>query len=250
MSFILDALKKSESERQRQSGPALFEVKVAPPRGRFAPWAVLLGALLMVNLVIVAWLALRSPRSERTPAVAAPLAAAGPVAAPPAQQVPYPPTAPASVAAGASEKSAAATSPLAEPPPQAVASRQAGVPVAVPAGEPREAAPATEGAAAADDYAPAVESQGGARPMGSVTRSTESGLPTYQDAAAVPGAGLPELRLDLHVFAAKPADRFVLINMTKLREGDSLPQGVHVDNITPDGAILSYHGTRFVLMHE
>ena len=29
MSFILDALKKSESDRQRQSAPALFEVKVA-----------------------------------------------------------------------------------------------------------------------------------------------------------------------------------------------------------------------------
>ena len=34
MSFILDALKKSESDRQRQSGPALFEVKVAAPRTR------------------------------------------------------------------------------------------------------------------------------------------------------------------------------------------------------------------------
>jgi hypothetical protein len=32
MSFILDALKKSETDRQRENGPALFEVKVAPPR--------------------------------------------------------------------------------------------------------------------------------------------------------------------------------------------------------------------------
>ena len=39
MSFILDALKKSETDRQRASAPALFEVKVATPRlekvGRF-----------------------------------------------------------------------------------------------------------------------------------------------------------------------------------------------------------------------
>ena len=34
MSFILDALKKSENERQKASGPALFEVKVAPPASR------------------------------------------------------------------------------------------------------------------------------------------------------------------------------------------------------------------------
>ena len=32
MSFILDALKKSETDRQRQNGPALFEVTVAPPK--------------------------------------------------------------------------------------------------------------------------------------------------------------------------------------------------------------------------
>jgi len=32
MSFILDALKKSETDRQRQATPALFEVKVAAPR--------------------------------------------------------------------------------------------------------------------------------------------------------------------------------------------------------------------------
>ena len=38
MSFILDALKKSENDRQRQSGPALFEVRVAPPRTRCWLW--------------------------------------------------------------------------------------------------------------------------------------------------------------------------------------------------------------------
>ena len=40
MSFILDALKKSETDRQRQSAPALFEVKVAAPRRRFPLWAI------------------------------------------------------------------------------------------------------------------------------------------------------------------------------------------------------------------
>jgi general secretion pathway protein B len=248
MSFILDALKKSESERQRQSGPALFEVKVAQPRGRFAPWAVLLGALLMVNLVIVAWLALRSPRTVKAvPAVASTAPASTTVMPPP----PSSPSAGGAVPAGAG--SAPATQGFTAPP----ASAQ----VTVPASEPPETSAARamsapgdgtpEAGATADDYAPAVDPPAGAgKPVGSATRATESGLPTYQDAAAAPGAGIPELRLDLHVFAAKPADRFVFINMVKLREGESLPQGVHVDNITPDGAILSYHGSRFVLMRE
>src|SRR5215472_18335021 len=61
MSFILDALKKSESDRQRQSGPAFFEVKVAPPRTRLPRWAIAIAALLVINLGIVMWMLLRHP---------------------------------------------------------------------------------------------------------------------------------------------------------------------------------------------
>src|ERR1700739_412574 len=61
MSFILDALKKSETDRQRQNGPALFEVRVAPPRNGLPLWAIGLAVLLAVNLVIVAWVPLRRP---------------------------------------------------------------------------------------------------------------------------------------------------------------------------------------------
>jgi len=59
MSFILDALKKSETDRQRQSGPALFEVKVAQPKAGFPIWAIAIVALLVINMVIVGWLLLR-----------------------------------------------------------------------------------------------------------------------------------------------------------------------------------------------
>src|SRR3954470_7436939 len=59
MSFILDALKKSETDRQRQTGPALFEVKVAPPKAGFPVWAVAIVVLLAINMVIVGWLLLR-----------------------------------------------------------------------------------------------------------------------------------------------------------------------------------------------
>ena len=55
MSFILDALKKSESDRQRQSSPALFEVKVAAPRRRFPSWAIGLAVLLAINIAILTW---------------------------------------------------------------------------------------------------------------------------------------------------------------------------------------------------
>ena len=50
MSFILDALKKSEAERQRQAGPALLEMRVVRPRRRIPVWVWIGGgALLLVS---------------------------------------------------------------------------------------------------------------------------------------------------------------------------------------------------------
>src|ERR1700741_38813 len=69
MSFILDALKKSETDRQRQSAPALFEVKVAAPRRRLPLWAVGLAVLLGVNVLVLAWVLLR-PAAPAEPVAA------------------------------------------------------------------------------------------------------------------------------------------------------------------------------------
>src|SRR5438874_11784113 len=85
MSFILDALKKSESDRQRQSGPALFEVKLAPPRTGLPPWGLAVGALLLVNLGVVMWMLLRHAATPApgTPPIAAAGASARPLPPPP-----------------------------------------------------------------------------------------------------------------------------------------------------------------------
>jgi general secretion pathway protein B len=226
MSFILDALKKSESDRQRQSGPALFEVKVAAPRTGLPLWAIAIAGLLAVNLGIVMWMLWRHPATRTAatdagPPPLAPAAAAAPQAAaagPPAAGATTPAPAPASV-----------------PPP-------APSPVLVP--DPG----ATSGSDNPEDYAPATEPA--PLPGSHVRRGTADGVPLYQDAAATPGTRIPQLRLDLHVFALRPQDRFVMINMHKLREGDSLPEGVRVDRITPEGAVLSYSGSQFLLSRD
>jgi hypothetical protein len=67
MSFILDALKKSENDRQRQSGPALFEVRVAPPRSKLPLLAIVIVSLLVVNLGVVGWIMLRKPATAAVP---------------------------------------------------------------------------------------------------------------------------------------------------------------------------------------
>jgi general secretion pathway protein B len=281
MSFILDALKKSETDRQRQNGPALFEVKVAPPRNGLPLWAIGLAVLLAVNLVIVAWVLLRRPATAEV-ATAAPAQASSsppqPLQPPPPMttyQQPrglgsqgYPPQqqqapgVPQAGMPGAPQGQAMAPGPNTVPvggtAPTAPVGQTAGYPPGGAQQVPATAAPGgsvAQGEAGAeklnpDDYAPATDA-GPAAPFGNhVSKNTSSGVPLYQDAALAPGAHIPELRLDLHVFAAKPQERFVMINMHKLHEGDTLPEGVHVESITPEGAVLSKDGTRFLLPRD
>jgi general secretion pathway protein B len=237
MSFILDALKKSESDRQRQNGPALFEVRVAPPRTRLPLWAIAVALLLALNLGVVMWMLLRHQGHASTPiaTTAAPAAAPASLAATPPVPV-VATSAPAGAGAAPAVSTSSPSAPAAVPP------------AAVP--PPAAAAPATTAEATnAEDYAPAEEPAPSG--LGShVRRGTASGLPLYQDLSSTPGTQLPQLRLDLHVFAAHPEERFVMINMHKLREGDTLPEGVHVDSITPEGAVLTFNGSRFLLPRD
>jgi general secretion pathway protein B len=71
---------------------------------------------------------------------------------------------------------------------------------------------------------------------------------TGEDYAAVAAAtGLPELTVDLHIYATEPARRAVFINGHRYTRGARLAEGPLVEDITPDGALLSYRGHRFLL---
>ncbi len=219
MSFILDALKKSENDRQRSTGPALFEVRVAPPRSRFPIWAIAVGVLLVVNLGVVAWLVLRTNQPAAV--------AQAPVPTPaPSAPTPAAPPAPA----------------LAEP---------ASVTFPQRAGEQTVPEEVPDEGFVNEDYAPAEEpAVDNGRPVPSVQRGSVAGLPTYEKANSQAGGRIPELRMDMHVFSPKPQDRFVFVNMRKLKEGETLPEGVRVETITNDGAILSWQGSKFTLERE
>jgi general secretion pathway protein B len=310
MSFILDALKKSENDRQRQSGPALFEVRVPPPKSRFPLLAVAIVSLLVVNLGVVGWLMLRKPAEAAVPAAAQPQAPAGnPPAAgnvpangfpPPAAQpnaqyagqpgVQLPPQgsaapgyvpgyngappqgygpngAPANGFNGGNYNGAQGNVPnngygpppqgaFGQPNPNGYPQQQPGnyqqpnTGAFPPGGALQDPILAEDGEPSLnpDDYAPAREPAPPGSGAGRVVRSTATGLPTYAEAAT--RTQIPELHMDLHSYAPDPAKRFVLINMKRLYEGQSLPDGVKVESITNDAAIMSYNGTRFVLDSE
>ena len=64
MSFILDALKKSENERQRQVGPSLADVRVVRRNAERPWWVVAVAALLVINLGVLAIVLLRDGDAE------------------------------------------------------------------------------------------------------------------------------------------------------------------------------------------
>jgi general secretion pathway protein B len=234
MSFILDALKKSETDRQRQASPALFEVKVAAPRRKFPLWAVGLAVLLGVNMLALAWVLMRKPDAPAQTAAATPPPAAqvavpgnqpGMVTVPATVTIPTTVQIPASAAPAITVGEASQVPPLAEEP-----LLEGSEPAVPPDYDAR-------------DYRPAIT----AEQAGAIARARRNGeLPT-RDEVLAGGSQIPDLRLDLHVYDANPANRFVFINMRKLKEGESLPEGVRVDQITPQGAEMSFRGKRFML---
>jgi general secretion pathway protein B len=235
VSFILDALKKSENDRQRQTSPALFEVKVAAPRRRFPLWAIGLAVLLGVNVVVLAWLLMRQP-AEHTAAAGATNAPAASTAVVPAGDAPgrmvtltMPADSASTVTVSPNHPDAGVIAPS-EAPPLAEEPLLSGSEPSVP--------PDYD----ANDYAPALTTA----QANEVAARRAGSVPSREEVLAQ-GTQLPDLRLDLHVFAPNPADRFVFINMRKLREGESLPEGVRVEAITLGGAELSYRGKRFSL---
>jgi general secretion pathway protein B len=279
MSFILDALKKSESERQRQNGPSLYEVRATTPRMRLPLWAVAIVVLLGVNLSIVTWMLLHRQSAAQAAATETPAAGMSGTQHPPAGYAQAP--------AGGPWQSAAPQQPMvpqqamAQPgmtPPQGASQPAIQQPGTYP--NPQAAYPPNTGGmpptanaspsyppavagtgsgdnagadaspepagASPDDYAPAVEQAPGSL-SSHVRRATESGLPLYPDSDVASAAGLPVLHLDFWVYSVSPQERFVLINMHRLREGDSGPEGERVEAITTDGAVISRGGSKYFL---
>lgn len=235
MSFILDALKKSENERARQNGPALLEARVLPPRSGVPAWAIAVGAILVANLAVLTWVVLRTS-SAPAPAPAAVAPQAAPVAAPAAAATPFPqqPNSPAPANAAP-----------ANPPPPTVAAP----PSYAPSSPPSSAAVVNPA-----DYAPARPAASTPpRPSAPPARPATSGygldptLPSASDLTAS-GSGLPAMRLSLHAYADDPAERYVLINSQRLREGETMSEGARVEAIAPEGVLMSWRGQRFRLM--
>ena len=215
MSFILDALKKSEAERKRQDAPGLASIPAAKQDSSSSKWIWIIAGLLTVNVVVLTVVVLK-PWGE-TLSETTPQPQAGAIERP-VQTAPEPVS--RSAATGGESVATAALQ---------------------PATDPVDAAPAAT-VAIADNTPPApVSRTGPAEP---------SSLPTFDELRSAGRLQLPDLHVDIHVYSGQPADRFVFVNMTKYRENAKLTEGPVVTRITPDGVELDYLGTAFLLPRE
>jgi general secretion pathway protein B len=256
MSFILDALKKSEIERQRQTVPGLMDSGPVQPRARFPLWAVALVALLGINLIVLMVVLTRGIGGA--PAVPAPRAALSTSLTQnpaPAAVEHFSPldTAPAAAPVYAPEIPAAG-----EPVPGG-ASVPGGATASVPA-----AADGIAGRGATATPAPTVHPSIAANGSAGARvphrrdpvltdgdyKADEEVLPSITEINLAGQQALPDLHLDVHVYATDPSDRFVYINMRKYHEGATLQEGPVLERIRRDGVILNYQGLRFVLPRQ
>jgi len=233
VSLILDALRRADSERERERGavPGLHaqQVAVAPlsPRPAGVPpwlWVVIVAALGLL-LALAAWFVARGGMS---PQVAAPAVAQLPAAPVPAPAVPAmpPPSAQAAIAAPALPgASAAEAQPVAEPAPW----------------------PAADGSRRADVATPAAPLPAGE------ARAAQSGAAAPVEAPVTPREQLPEnLRAQLpplavggSIYSSNPPDRSVIIDGRILRENDRLAADLTLEQIRPKSAVLRFRGYRF-----
>ena len=223
MSLILEALKKSEAERQRQSGPTLLEVRIAKPQRRYPIWALVVGALLAVNMILLLVFVLRRPSAAGQESASAPLATA------PAAPTTLPPV-------------AAPALPSSTPAPVAASSANANVGAAAD-NTPTLSDDAGGAAQNPADDQPAVARTSGGMKIQRDESAGYSSLPSYSDV----NGDMPDLRLDLHVYAEQPRDRYALINMQTVHEGDTLREGARVLAITREGVALDLRGQQFML---
>jgi general secretion pathway protein B len=246
MSLILEALRKSEAERQVGRAPGLMTPMSTPRRRSTAPlW--LFAAVLLLAAAGAGWWFGRPAAPVTTPMLQPVPAAVDEAVPPPSigdESAPRPaapqgvgdairpvpdarpaaPAAPAPAVLRRDPAPAAAPAPAAVPPPAAVVP-PAPAPLPVPPAAIDHAA-----TAAPDAIAPALEA-----------------LPGLHAIDADRRGRLPPLRMSLHMYADAVENRFVLIDGRRYGEGMVIEPGLEVAEIRRDGVVIAVDGQRVLL---
>lgn len=231
MSYILDALRRAEAERERERGavpgvhtqPAVVPDAAERARPRLpAWWGLAAGGLLGGALVAALWWVGRAPAPATPASLASPSLSPSPSPSPSAQApVPAPPAAPVVSATPMPPVVAVAPSPA----PLAVVS----APVAAASPAPPPSAPAA------------------APPAESVAAPLPAKPQPWSELTAEQRREWPALAVGGAIYSDNAASRFVMINGQVVREGEAAAPGVTVERIGPKSAVLRFKDRRVEL---
>ncbi|MDY6815147.1 MAG: general secretion pathway protein GspB [Pseudomonadota bacterium] len=224
MSYILDALRKSETERRQGKVPDLgqqVQLIHRPKKKRSSSAAVWIALALLVNaavLAVVLW-----PDK-------------GLIATPSQQQGPA--TVKKDVAIGASREAPAG---VPEPVSQATADDWVAETGEAEDPEPR-AAPAPRVSEKPTIIVPSVSASDGNPVLPEVESSGR--VPHLVELPLSFQKSIPDLTFNSHLYSSDPSSSRVMINDHYLRAGDTF-SGLTVERITKDGVVLSRRGQLF-----
>ena len=231
MSYILDALKKADQERTLGEVPDLEAAHWGERRSkRSYRWVWVLGALLLINGALLVMLLGYDDADDSSGD-----GLSGPTDSLPVTPVP-----------GADSVTA--------PPPREMARPRE--PVYVPPSVPaRPATPVKQAPPPAlqaetisnQPVSPAIApSPAFVRPPAPAPKPVKaSGVPEWNELSLEFRSGFTLPHLDVHVYSDNPEKRFILVDLQKFREGDTLGSGAVLEEILPGSIQLYYQGTRF-----
>lgn len=224
MSYILEALKKAQAERQLGNAPTVHApvpsyAAAGASDARRWPWmvgAVLAGAVLAAGLLW--WL--RAPDSV------------APVAAPAARSAPAAANAPAPAVAAAPVPVPRPPVVVAPSPPVAavVAPRATPVPVSAPDPVPVPVPVPVPAPAPAPAPAPV---------------NSDDALPLFMQLAPEVQRSIPRVVFGGYIYSPDPAERLLLVDNVLRHEGEEVAAGLVLERLLPKSAILNYRGLRY-----
>ena len=231
MSYILEALKKAQAERQLGNAPTIHApppMYAAPERAQGANRRTLmigvgLGVLLVVAAALV-WLRQGGEQPVQLAGASAPAPVATPAPTPAPVVAVAPPAAPALAPAPVQRDAA----PVAAKP----------APAPVKASEPpRPAAP----------VAPAVEPVR-VNPESAPVAAAPAGDDSLRSLQQLPEAlrrEIPPVAFGGYIYSPTPGESLLLVDKMLRREGEEVAPGLVLERLTPKAAVMNYRGTRY-----
>jgi general secretion pathway protein B len=225
MSYILEALKKAQAERQLGSSPTIHaptlqSAERAADGGRFKAPVVL--ALLGMAAVIGVLLTLVLRTSEpAAPAVAPAPSVAAVVAASASQPV-------AAVAAPA-------PAPLREP-----------TPLPAPVADlPPSVAQLAKASASTPSSGPAAPVAAPVAVVAKPAAAPEEPVMNLRDLPEPIQRSIPQVAVGGYIYSKNPADRVLLIDKVLRREGEEIAPGLTLEKLQPKEAVFNFKGYRY-----